>query len=101
MGLAKGAGKAFRPLRDNDEMDMIVHETGGKDMQAETVALLPHEPEIRKPVVIGKKNVQRANTALGAMVGGFRDHHPCHSYHIDFFSTNAAEQQELYIVPPE
>lgn len=64
-------------------------------MQAESVALLRHEPEIRKPVIIREKNVQRPYTTLGDMVWIFRDHHPCHSFHVEIISTIVQQRQEL------
>lgn len=101
MGLSYGTGKTLLLLRDNHQMNMIIHQTVRHDMQTEPVTLLPHEPEILEPVFIREKDIQRSYAPLGDMMGISRDHYPCHSRHNEILSKNSGQEQELTIMSPE
>ncbi len=76
MDLADPPGKAFGPVRDGDEMDMIIHQAVAPDIEAMPMAFIFQYVKIKLLVVIREKNRIPAIAALNDMVRDPGDYDP-------------------------
>jgi hypothetical protein len=49
-------------------MDVIIHQTPGKDFYVKTLRLFPYCLQVIAPVIVAMKDVHRTHTALGDMM---------------------------------
>jgi hypothetical protein len=68
VGLTYRLSETFLFFGNSDQMDMIVHECVGDEMQAVKFALFPQQVQVSDPIVIGEKDPHRSNSALSNMV---------------------------------
>jgi len=69
MRLSQNSRQRSGVIRDQDQMDMVGHQTPRQDVNAVTPCLVVECSEIKAPVCVGVEYVLAIITTLGDMVG--------------------------------